>query len=119
MLKAVANEETRSMLEKRLNKMIVRTKIQLIQKMEKLTAVPFRVLDYTYITRSDQTPTGLLLRPWHSDGAIELFHTAVQHGYVPPINSKIILVVPEKSKLMQYNDRKYYSTVLGYIEEDI
>lgn len=78
----------------------------------------FIIDDYTYIRRYQRRPTGLLLIPEDKTYTGVSFHVAVKDDEVPPLGSRIRLVVPGDAKLKRYKDRVYFSQVYGYETED-
>ena len=74
----------------------------------------FRVYDYTYVSRSMRSPTGMLMRPMEGD-FFEKYHLAVNTKCgLPELGSVIRVYVPGSVKTEIYGDRHYYPQVLGY-----
>ena len=76
----------------------------------------FKVVDYTYLTRLNRRPTGMLLiKDEAADEESELYHIAVSgEEDLPPIGWIIKAYVPADAEPAEYNGRKFFSTVYGY-----
>lgn len=78
----------------------------------------FVTYDYTYIHRYQKKPTGILLLPPDKSFNGTYLHVAISGGDVPPLGSKVRLIIPGDAELRRYKDRVYFPTVYGYeIEE--
>lgn len=74
----------------------------------------FRVYDYTYLSRMDRSPSGMLMRSVEENCCIK-YHLAYDRGCgLPEIGSVIKVYVPEPSMPRSYGERWYYPIVLGY-----
>lgn len=78
----------------------------------------FKVIDYTYLTRLNRKPTGILLvkkDPGPDEEKGDLYHIATSGKEdMPPVGWNIRVYVPENMEPTEYNGRKFYPTVFGY-----